>query len=497
MLLRIAKNSLSLVFLGLIEKVALVLLIAFVARRLCPAEFGAYNLIFSLIFIGGMFANFGVGNVLIREVAKDPTRGHILFNNGMLIATALSVLVWPLIFALAHRLNFDPKISSLIGIFGAVFIFSGLGQTASSVLKAYERMEIFALVGTIRSGANLVLSLLLLYAGGGLTALVMAFVITEALMAIVLTLIVHRYFTPIKWHFDLTEIKQIMIKAFPFGLLMAYGIMLRRIDLIFMGWLRPLDEVAVYGAAAKIVDLLSLISGSMVGALFPALSARLTASRSGLWQLYSNSIGVFAILGFGAAAAITVLAGPIILFLFGDTYAAGATTLRWLGWAFFWTVLSGPVGVLLVAAGDRMRGLLTMCLTVLAANILLNLWLIPLYSYKGAAIATFISSLLGFLGRLLLSRSYFKHLPNLGALMRRAFLASLFTGVLLKLCEGLNLFVLVALGGLIYTLTLGVLGEFREPRYTVLTSKVRELIRTFSYYVTHGLLGKVIHTRGT
>jgi hypothetical protein len=81
--------------------------------------------------------------------------------------------------------------------------------------------------------------------------------------------------------------------------------------------------------------------------------------------------------------------------------------------------------------------------------------------------------------------------------MRRAFLASLFTGVLLKLCESLNLFVLVALGGLIYTLTLGVLGEFREPRYTALTSKVRELIKTFSCYLTHGILGKVIHTRET
>lgn len=469
---KLFKNTVSLIIASLVDKAAYVFFFAFIARKLSQTDFGSYNLALTLIFLGGMLSSVGVEYVIIREVAKNRKQSGVLLNNAIWITLILSMLVWPLVTGLAILLNYDSEVVFLIGFGGGVLIFIGLGQIASAIIKAYERMEIFSLIGALYSIIGLGFGVFALWRGGGVRSLVVALMITEGLKASTLILIVHQYFTPIKLQFNREVFLTVFKQAIPFTLVMVYGILLRRTDTLLMGWLRPLEEVAIYAAAGKFADFLSLFSGSMVGALFPALSAIVASSRQEAWRLYHDSIGVFAILGFGVALSVMVLAQPIILLVFGEAYLAGATVLRWLGLAFLFTVLSGPAGIFLLAAGDQMYRLLAMCGVVLTSNVLLNLWLIPLYSYNGAAIATFVCSIIGFAGRLMLSRTYFNRLPNIFVLSWRALLASSFMALFLKLLIGLNIIILIAFGGVIYGLTLAALMEFREHRYQPIRQKL-------------------------
>jgi O-antigen/teichoic acid export membrane protein len=466
MLFRLSKNAVSLMTVSLIDKLAGVLLFAIIARELSQVEFGMYSLVVTLFLLGGLLANFGLEYVIIRDVAKDRERARAMFNNCLLITLFFSGIAWPLIVGLAFLLNYPPEVITLVGFAGAMLIFMGLGQTAAAVLKAFERMEIFALIGSLKSVLGLVLGALALWLGGSVVALVVVLMITECLKAGALTWIVHRYFAPLVREYDKQTLLNIVKQAIPFALLMVYGILIRRVDLLLMGWLRPLDEVAIYGVAAKIADALSLLSTSMVGALFPAFSAKLASSRQEVWRLYNDSIGVFAILGFGAALAMLALAEPAILLVSGPKYLIGAVALRWLGWAFLFNVLSGPVGIVLLAAEDQMKQLMVMCAVVISSNIVLNVWLIPLYSYNGAAIAMFVSAFLGFAGRLILARTYFGQWPHLLSTIWRPCIAALgMAGALGLLHHELNIFATAIAGGLIYSLLLVVLGETRQARY--------------------------------
>ncbi|MCP4372504.1 MAG: flippase [Deltaproteobacteria bacterium] len=480
MFFRLAKNSFSLLIVGLVDKLAFVLLFAILARKLTQFEFGIYSLALTLIFIGGMITNFGIGNVIIREVAKNRERAKALFNNALLLTLVFSLLTWPLVIGLALLLNYADEVVFLLSFGGSVFLFMGVGQIASAILRAYERMEIFGLIGSFHSIINLGLSVLVLLMGGGLMALVIVLIITEGFKAAILALIVHRYFAPIRWQYDNAVIMLIVKQAIPFALLMAYGMLHRRLDLLMMGWLSPLEEVAIYGMAAKFADFLSLFSGSMAGALFPALSAKLTSSRQESRRLYNDSIGIFAILGFGSAFSIMVLAEPIIFFVFGETYVSGTVALRWLGWAFLFSVLSGPVGILLLAAGDQMYRVLTMCVVVLGSNALLNFYLIPLFGYNGAAIATFVSTVLSFIGHLILSQIYFGQFPNIAVIVWRAPLAALCMAFVLKTLSGLHILILIVIGGLTYGVILAALGEFRETRYQPVRIKLSKIVGTLT-----------------
>lgn len=478
MIFRLAKNTISLLIIGVVDKLALMLLFVVVVRKLTQAEVGTYSLTLALIFIGGMIANFGLEYVTIREVAKNRERSKSIFNNALLITLVFSLLIWPLMIGLAFLLNYSSEVIFLLSFGGAMFVFMGFGQIATAVIKAYERMEILALVGFFHSIMGLGLGLFVLWMGWGLTALVIVLMITEGLKAAILILIVHRHFSPLSWQFDNTVITSIIKQVIPFAILLAYGVLLRRIGILCMGWFRPVEEVAIYGMAVRFSDFLSLFSGSMIGALFPALSYKLASSPQESWRLYNDSIGIFTILGFGAALSLMVLAQPIILFMFGEAYVNGATALRWLGWAFFFGVLSGPVGILLLAAGDQMYRVVAMCVIVLSCNILLNIYLIPLFSYNGAAIATFVSAVLGCAGRLILSRTYFGQFPNFVAIIWRALLASLFMAIVLILLNGLNVLALIVIGGLTYVMILAVLGEFHKTQYKAIMQKMSAFFRS-------------------
>jgi O-antigen/teichoic acid export membrane protein len=472
---RLIKNTSALIISGLVDKASYGVLFIIFARKLTKTEFGIYNLFLALIFIGGMIVTFGMGNVIIREVAKNRNKTQEFFNNATFLALILSLLSWPLVIGLAILLKYDSQIVFMLSFGGAMFIFMGFSQIASSVIKAHEQMEIFAAVTGCISIISLALNVLVLLLWRSVTWLVVVLFITEGLKAIVFAFIVRGRYVIFTWELDRKVIYQIISLSIPFALLMAFGVLLHRIDVVMMGYLKPMDEVAVFSMASKFTDALSLISGSLVGALFPALSAKIISSREDLWNIYNDTFSVFALLGFGISLLIIILAKPIILLLFGANYLAGTIALRWLGLAFLFTMISGPAGTFLLAAGDQMSRLLFLVIALVGANIVMNLWLIPKYSYNGAAFTTFFCTMLGFLFRFILSGIYFGKIPNHLKIVWRPLIAGLLMGGLLILLNSLNLPILLLIGGAIYCLTLILLGEFHQARYLTIRLKLSKL----------------------
>ncbi len=472
MLFRLLKNAVSLIILGLVDKCAYILFFAFIARALTQNAFGAYGLVLTLMLIGGLLASFGIENVLVREIAKNRERSESLFNSALLIALLFSLPAWACVSGISIFLNYEKEIVLLVTAAGPVFLCMAFSQTAGAVMKAHERMGTFALAGCFHSILGSGLGVCAVWLGGGVRALVVVFVVNEALKALFMTFLVHRFFTPLARRYDTDVMIKILKQAVPFALLTAYGIFLRRIDIVMMGWLQPLDDTAIYAASAKFADFLSLFSGSLVAALFPAFSAQMGTGGGESLRLYTDSIGYFALLGFGAAFGAMVLAEPIAALLFGSQYVIGSTCIRWMGWAFLFSVLSGPAGIALVASGEYMHRLLIMCLVVLCINVVVNLFLIPRFSYNGAAAATFICAVLGCAGRLVLIKMYFRRLPDLPKTVWRYVLGGGGMAGVLFCMRQANILVLIGIGIFTYSFLLGMLGEFDAPRYKPFRMKI-------------------------
>ena len=83
----------------------------------------------------------------------------------------------------------------------------------------------------------------------------------------------------------------------------------------------------------------------------------------------------------------------IINIVAGSSFAPSALPLRILGLAIFVIFFNSPFPYLLVATGNQTK-LIWRNLFALIVNIVINLVLIPIFSYNGAAIATVISEII-------------------------------------------------------------------------------------------------------
>ena len=470
------RNVFSLVFYGLLDKLFYLLFFAFIARRLSPVDFASYNLFLTFLFLGSMLATLATEHVLTREIAKNRSHADRYFFHGLFLTIFCASLVWALMIGLMHLLEYNSHLIHTMYWGGGIFLFAGISQIAAAVLKGYERMDIFATIGVIHSILSVVSGTIAVALGGALFSLVIILLVMEGMKALALFFIVHRFFIPFSVSLQSELLTTLIIKSIPFALLITYGVLNRRIDLLFMGWLRPMQEVALYSAAAKLIDFLSIFSTSLLGALFPAFSYRVAESQDTCRPLYEDSVALFAILGFSASAGLLVLARPILELLFGMPYGAASSALALLSMAFFFTVLSGPVGVLSLAAEQHVFQFVIICFLVLGCNMACNMLLIPLYGCSGAAMATLIAAIAGFAGQMYLAKNMFGCFPRLHHHILRPFIATLVMLALIVPLDNLPVLLRVLLGACAYLLALLSLGELKEARYCQLKSKLSKFI---------------------
>ena len=112
------------------------------ARALGPAEYGAFVGVLALVIFLSPFASWGSGNLLIKHVARDPSRfperwgaalATTLLSGGLLVL--LAMLITGLVFGweTALRLALPIALGEMLG--------TRLSDVASQAFQAVQRMQ--------------------------------------------------------------------------------------------------------------------------------------------------------------------------------------------------------------------------------------------------------------------------------------------------------------------------------------------------------------------
>lgn len=178
-----------------------------------------------------------------------------------------------------------------------------------------------------------------------------------------------------------------LLVAFPIFLIEGFYFMLTNADVIVVGIYLPPEKVAVYFAAAKTMALVHFVYFAVKAAAAQRFSALVsTGDRAELagftrqttqWTFWPSLI----------VGGLVVAAGPFLLSLFGPSFADGHVVMVVLFTGILAKAMIGPGEVLLTMAGEQ-----KICAAIyafaLAANLGLNVLLIPLWGLLGAATAT-------------------------------------------------------------------------------------------------------------
>jgi O-antigen/teichoic acid export membrane protein len=178
-----------------------------------------------------------------------------------------------------------------------------------------------------------------------------------------------------------------ILVAFPIFLIEGFYFMLTNADVIIVGIYLPPEKVAVYFAAAKTMALVHFVYFAVKAAAAQRFSALVSGGDKTALAGFTRQTTQWTFWPSLIVGGLVVAAGPFLLSLFGPGFADGHIVMVVLFAGILAKSMIGPGEVLLTMAGEQ-----KICAAIyafaLAANLGLNVLLIPSWGLLGAATAT-------------------------------------------------------------------------------------------------------------
>jgi O-antigen/teichoic acid export membrane protein len=235
---------------------------------------------------------------------------------------------------------------------------------------------------------------------------------SEALLAIFFAVFFVRQFGGIRFSLERSEIMPHLRPALAMGAAQFLSLLSYNFDAVLIGFLLSEKHVGWYGAAYKPVTVALAIPITYFLGYYSVLARAHAHSAEEFRSLVQRSLRLTSIFAIPLGVGACLLAGPVILVLFGPQYSESIPVLQVLAWSAVLVILRGNFRHALHAAGKQNVDLQ---LSVLATgtNLALNILWIPKFGMIGAAWATVISEVLW----LLLSwLGYRRHLEKVSLL---------------------------------------------------------------------------------
>jgi O-antigen/teichoic acid export membrane protein len=241
-----------------------------------------------------------------------------------------------------------------------------------------------------------------------------AYIITAIFTMIVLSR--KAVYNRLKW--DRLFFLMILKKSYPFAILILLMTFYNRIDSVMIE--RLLDngslQAGIYAQAYRLLDASNMIAFLFAGLLLPMFAHMLKLKQS-ITELLRLSYTLLAVPAVIIASIAISFRKEIMELLYHEHVAESSAIFAILMTCFFAISTTYIYGTLLTANGN-LKQLNTMALFGMVLNVLLNLWLIPKYQAKGAAISSMITQFMTALIQVILCYRIFKLEPNINLILR-------------------------------------------------------------------------------
>lgn len=363
-----------------------------VARHLSPERFGAFSFVFAFVTVFHMLADFGLSNILIREMSRHRQKIPEILGAVIPLVTLLALAGYGIIALSAQFLHISPEAEQAVYIMGATVLVTFHAAVYGSVCRAYEEMG-FNAAGLIAQRAFLlVLIILALYFDTGLPGIALCYLGERLFQWLFFYILVRVRYTRYRWRLDTTYWRYLMREGLPVGA----GMVLRRIswyiDTFMLMALSTASSVGLFSAAYRVIQMVNVIPFTLSLPLFPVLSRLAVESHEKVFSLYNRAQKIFVLLGLPIGLWIVLLGPQLIVLLFGEGYSAAGTTLRIMGLVGV-LLFMNSLFVYLFSALGKQKFYMTSIAISLTVNLVLDLLLIPLMDIEGAALATLCSEL--------------------------------------------------------------------------------------------------------
>ncbi|MBU2044055.1 MAG: flippase [Candidatus Omnitrophica bacterium] len=389
---KIAKGT-GIVFSGkAINSLLFMVTAVLVARVLGVDNFGLYSFVFAYLTFFNVIADMGIKTILVREISKGKIEVAKLLGNAIIMRITLSLLALLLACFVVSFLNY-PLSTKILVYIASLSFFTSLTLFYESVFQANHKMGYIVGVNILDSLIKIVIFCVLVFSKAKLILYIVASVVAPIPGLFIIIRLSKKFIRP-KFKLDFKICKDLIKESWPLALTAAFIVLYVRIDQLMLFQMKGAESVGYYAAAVRLTEAFNILPAAFMMAVFPLFSKYFISSKKKLEKAYNFSFRYMAMVIIPIAVGISILSEPIINILYGGKFLGSVPALRILIWSGIFSFLGTVHLNLLIAVGlQKLDFIFTS--SGAAANILLNLFLIPRYGIVGAAIATVVAYSLG------------------------------------------------------------------------------------------------------
>ncbi len=429
---------------------------------------GRYAFVFAFVAPFSFLTDLGVNLLIIREGARDRSRLPHFVSNGFGLSTALSTFALLLCFTgiCLFKQSWDVRFAVLIA--GLCLWVGAYTKILRGSFHALEKMEYETISQATGRIFTVGIGALVILLKGSLVDLVLVFLGGQLVNLIIGLSIYRSKVGRPRWGSDFKVWKELVRRAYPFGLNLVFSIIYIQIDQVMLSLMRGDEELGFYKAAAALMINLPLIAGILNSSLLPIMSRDYLEDKSRLIRLFQGSVRYLFMIGFPIALGTTILAPRFIALFYGGEFGPSVLALQILIWTVPLRFVNNTFGAVLTSINRQKRR--TYIVGIGAGfNLLTNLWFISWLGYIGASITTLATEFLLF-GLVYENVSKFLYRIPIMSNCYRPFLAASLMGLALLFLKSLNLWLILLASVLIYLGLLYGFGGFSREDREVLSS---------------------------
>lgn len=438
----------------------------FLARFLGVAGFGILNFAAYYCSLFLVLFDFGISQLLTRELARDLSRSRELVGKTVLLKIGMVFVSSLFVGALTFISDFDRVTNWSVLLTTASIAINSVSMVFLSAFQAHRKM---VLVSIANMANDLLLSIAII-----LVIQEFPFVITALILTVITSLVnlgilfavYHRTVGMPEYRLDTALWKMLMKESAPIAV-SSLGISTYTfIGPTVLKYTRGDVEVGIYSAGYKLISILTLIPTAFTQVVYPIFSDFYANAKEKLEKALADSLRVITIISVPLATGIIILTPKIFALLYSEEFNPGMIVLQltiagnifgYMDWILYAFLLAINQQVFL------MRLSAVTGLGVLTASILF----VPFFGFVALPFITIVTELSLFIIQLGHLRKLGYTSFSLNHLLKPIFASLVLAGLLLTPI-GVSAFVMLPFSALLYLGVIYLIRGLGEQEMTLL-----------------------------
>lgn len=367
--------------------------IGVLTRALSTAEFGDYTTGLTFLQFFGVIVDFGLTLTLIVMVSEKDADQKRIVGNLFSMRLVSGMIVFGLAPVAVLALPYSSSVRDVVLVGALGYLLMSEATLLVGVFQRHAAMWRSALAETLNRAVLLALVFAVTSMGFGLQAVIVATVIAN-LVWLVATVWLARPFVSVSLRFDWDVWKEVVRRSWPIALSIAFNLIYLKGDILFLSLFRPSTDVAVYGVAYKVLDVLTALPVMFMGLLLPQLVADWSEGSHDRFRAHlSRAFDLFAVVTIPLVVGTQAVGTELVTLIAGDAYATSGPLLQFLILALVAVFFSTLYGHAVVAVNKQRVMIFGYAAAAVVATVG-YLTLIPRFGAWGAAATTLVSEIL-------------------------------------------------------------------------------------------------------